>query len=38
MTFLLLVRTSSTQKKSKIDFSSLAEKMRFSLIFVEIVS
>ena len=38
MTFLLLLRSFSTQKKSEIDFSSLAKNIRFSLIFVEIVS
>ena len=38
MKVLLLLRTFSTQKKSEIDLSSLAEKIRFSLIFVEIVS
>ena len=38
MTFLLLLITFSTQKKNEIGFSSLAEKIRFGLIFVEIVS
>ena len=38
MTFLLLLRTFSTHKRSEIDFSSLAEKIRFSLIFVESAS
>ena len=38
MTFVLSLRTFSVQKKSEIDFSSLAEKIRFSPIFVEIVS
>ena len=38
MTFLLSLRTFSMQKKSEIDFSTLAEKIQFSPIFVEIVS
>ena len=38
MTFLLLLSTICRQKKSKIDFSSLAEEIRFYPIFVEIVS
>ena len=35
MTFLLLLKTFSSQSKSEIEFSCLAEKIRFSLIFVE---